>query len=254
MIKPLIFIILVITTINAWAQPKTIHVFVALCDNVHQGIVPVPSKFGNGKDPNNNLYWGAAYGLKTFLKYKTSDWNLVKTVKPESPIILQRLLFKHSSTNTYLLADAYDGEQIKTCTQDFLKSANGQHGFTIAHNTDTLKFGGNANLLAYTGHNGLMEFNTDVKYVKPNSKKRDVVILACFSKFYFTEEIKQAGANPILWTTHLMAPETYTLKAAIDGWLQNEADASIEERAAQAYNKYQKCGINSARNLFTSGF
>ena len=99
-----------------------------------------------------------------------------------------------------------------------------------------------------------MEFDADVSYMKPSGKKRDVVILACFSKPYFTEELKQAGANPILWTTHLMAPETYTLKAAIDGWLANEANASIEERAAQAYHKYQKCGINGARNLFTAGF
>ena len=42
-------------------QLRTIHVFVALCDNEHQGIVPVPEKIGNGKDPANNLYWGAGY-------------------------------------------------------------------------------------------------------------------------------------------------------------------------------------------------
>ena len=33
---------------------KTIHVFVALCDNKYQGIVPVPPKIGNGQDLNNN--------------------------------------------------------------------------------------------------------------------------------------------------------------------------------------------------------
>ena len=67
-------------------------------------------------------------------------------------------------------------------------------------------------------------------------------------------EIEKANANPILWTTHLMAPEAYTLKAAIDGWLQNETPEQIDERAAQMYNQYQKCGIRGARNLFTTGF
>jgi hypothetical protein len=81
-----------------------------------------------------------------------------------------------------------------------------------------------------------------------------VIILACYSKSYFSPEIKKANANPILWTTHLMAPEAYTLKAAIDGWIKNETGADIDERAAQTYNKYQKCGINGARNLFTTGF
>lgn len=32
---------------------KTIHVYVALCDNVYQGIVPVPKAIGNGDDPRN---------------------------------------------------------------------------------------------------------------------------------------------------------------------------------------------------------
>ena len=71
---------------------------------------------------------------------------------------------------------------------------------------------------------------------------------------YFTEEIKKAGALPALWTTHLMAPEAYTLEAALEGWIKNEDWNAIEERAAQAYHKYQKCGINGARNLFTTGF
>src|ERR1700751_6185185 len=48
------------------AQVRVVHVYVALADNRHQGIVPVPAKLGNGEDPARNLYWGAAYGLKTF--------------------------------------------------------------------------------------------------------------------------------------------------------------------------------------------
>ena len=44
---------------------KTIHVLVALCDNKYQGIVPVPPKIGNGQDPDNNLYWGCAFGVRS---------------------------------------------------------------------------------------------------------------------------------------------------------------------------------------------
>src|SRR5215510_12584294 len=56
---------------------KTIHVYVALCDNKYQGIVPVPAKIGNGQDPDNNLYWGCAFGVRTFFK-KSSDWKLIQ--------------------------------------------------------------------------------------------------------------------------------------------------------------------------------
>ena len=99
-----------------------------------------------------------------------------------------------------------------------------------------------------------MEFSVDIEYNKVANKTKDLIILACYSKEYFSTEIKKAKANPILWTTHLMAPEAYTLKSAIDGWIKNETGSAIDERAAQAYNKYQKCGIRGARNLFTTGF
>ncbi|WP_431133525.1 hypothetical protein [Psychroserpens mesophilus] len=52
----------------------------------------------------------------------------------------------------------------------------------------------------------------------------------------------------------LMAPEAYTLKWAIDGWILNESDAQISERAAQAYHQYQKCGLKGARRLLVNGY
>ena len=45
-----------------------VHVFVPLCDNEHQGIVPVNKSLGDGFNPHSNLYWGALYGVKTHLK------------------------------------------------------------------------------------------------------------------------------------------------------------------------------------------
>jgi hypothetical protein len=36
---------------SAQTPPRVVHLLVALADNVHQGIVPVPSALGNGDDP-----------------------------------------------------------------------------------------------------------------------------------------------------------------------------------------------------------
>jgi hypothetical protein len=49
-----------------------------------------------------------------------------------------------------------------------------------------------------------------------------------------------------------MAPEAYTLKAALDGWMQKEPNEQIRERAAGAYGKYQKCSNAAAMRLFSS--
>ena len=52
----------------------------------------------------------------------------------------------------------------------------------------------------------------------------------------------------------LMAPEAYTLKAALDGWIAGESAVGTRERAAAAYAKYQKCSMTAAQKLFTSGW
>lgn len=236
------------------SEIKTIHVYVALCDNKNQGIVPVPAAIGNGQDASKNLYWGAGYGVKSFFKNKTTDWKFLKSIPSNNPFILERVLFKHATKDVYLLADAYDGAKIKTCIEDFLKASNGQEPINISYEGKKLGFGGNANLISYIGHDGLMDFSVDVSFKTITQKKKDVIILACYSKNYFSKHIQKAQANPILWTTHLMAPEAYTLKSAIDGWLNNETGTQIDERAAQTYHQYQKCGIKGARNLFTTGF
>jgi hypothetical protein len=232
---------------------KTIHVFVALCDNKNQGIVPVSKLVGNGQDPKNNLYWGAGYGVKSYFSAST-DWKLIsKTVKPKENV-LERILYKHTKSNTYLLADAYDGAKIKEATIDFLHSCYGVQLEKVKADSQYLQFGGSSNVVAYIGHDGLMDFQINLNIKATTNKKREAVILACASKPYFYSFIKQSGSYPILWTTHLMCPEAYSLKAALDGWIINETNDQIRERAAKAYSQYQKCSINGARRLLVTGW
>lgn len=230
-----------------------IHVFVPLCDNLNQGIVKVPEKIGNGQDPANNLYWGCGYGVKTFFS-KSAEWQIVKKWSKPTPIILERILFKHKTTGVYMLADAYDGANMKECTEDFLNASAGNLVCDVIVDTAKLQFGGKASLICFTGHNGLMDFKLESLPKAKNNAKREVIILACYSKSYFSTAIKSAGATQIVWSTHLMSPEAYTLKVAIDGWLTKETAEQIRTRAANAYNQYQKCGEKAARNLLVTGF
>ncbi|MCD4795483.1 MAG: hypothetical protein K8R54_19795 [Bacteroidales bacterium] len=233
---------------------KTVHVFVALCDNENQGIVPVPEKIGNGKDPLHNLYWGAGYGVKNYFDKKSSDWKLIKIIKNPTDIILERLIFKHNKTNTYLLADAYDGAEIKQTVYDFLNACSGKNALRIKVDSIYKEFGGSSDLCAYIGHNGLMDFRANIELKSYNTKEKDAIIIGCYSKEYFYDYIKDAGANPLIWSVGLMSAEAYTLEWALDGWVLNETDEQIRTRAAKAYNYYQKCGIKGARNLLRTGW
>ncbi len=231
---------------------NTIHIFVALCDNKYQGIVPVPAKIGNGQDPNNNLYWGCGFGIKTFFK-KSAAWKLLKTEKLDN-VKLERLIFKHVSKNYYLIADAYDGQFIEQCTKDFLMSNAGQIKETINIDNTTIGIYGNSKLNVYIGHDGLMDFKLTEKFESINNQKRNSIILACISKSYFAPHLLNTKSNPIVWTTGLMCPEAYTVHDAITGFVNNESDESIRNRASLAYAKYQKCSLKAARNLLVTGY
>lgn len=239
-----------------FAEPDTsvttIHVFVALCDNKYQGIVPVPAKIGNGQDPDNNLYWGCALGIRTYFK-KSGEWNLIKVQKPDS-VILERLIFKHVSKNCYLVADAYNGRYIKQAIEDFLKSSCGLRKETLTINDNTIGIAGNSALLAYIGHNGLMDFQIGEKYRSADNRKRDAIILACYSKNYFSYHLNDANVNPLVWTTGLMCPEAYTLHDALSAWLNGETTGDVRTKAALAYSKYQKCSEKAAKNLLVTGW
>jgi hypothetical protein len=232
---------------------KTIHVFVALCDNQYQGIVKVPAKIGNGSDLNNNLYWGCGYGIRTYFK-KSNQWTFISSQKVDS-IILERITFKHKTLDFYLVADAYNGQYIKQCTIDFLSSCSGKNKASIKSGSTEIAIGGNAQLLAYIGHDGLMDFELNQSYKQVDESKRDCIILACYSKAYFSSVIKETGAYPLLWTNGLMCPEAYTLHDALDGYVLNQNDkSSVRSKAAMAYSKYQKCSEKAARNLLLSGW
>lgn len=231
---------------------KSIHIFVALCDNQYQGIVPVPAKIGNGQDLNNNLYWGCGYGIRTFFK-NSKEWKLLRSQKPDS-IKLERLVFKHRTKNYYLIADAYNGKYIKKCTQDFLRASCGGNKDTVMLDHKIIGCSGNSSLLGYIGHDGLMDFQLTETFKNSDGKKRDIIILACYSKSYFSSHLKSALVNPLVWSTGLMAPEAYTIHDATTGYTNNENNESIRSRAALAYSTYQKCSLRAARNLLVTGW
>ncbi|WP_448702446.1 hypothetical protein ACFGVR_08845 [Mucilaginibacter sp. AW1-3] len=231
---------------------RSIHVFVALCDNKYQGIVPVPAAIGNGQDPETNLYWGCDFGVRTFFK-KSKEWKLVKKQKLNN-MVLERLIFKNTAHNYYLVADAYDGRYIKQSTEDLLYSCSGKLKDTIHVNATVIGIDGNANLLAYIGHDGLMDFTLANNFKTNDSVKRNCIVLACISKKYFGPYLKAANGYPLVWTTGLMCPEAYTLHDAVSGYINNEPKENIRLRAVNAYNKYQKSGLEFAKALLVSGW
>ena len=176
------------------------------------------------------------------------------------------------------MADAWDGAYIKEATVAFLEYAAGRRAEDVClkippadasipvdpscpetrpckpgSHPEKLRTGGQAGLMVYVGHNGLMDFSLDAFPQDSGTGARDAAVFACLSREYFQDALRQAGARPLILTKSLMCPEAYSTHALVLGWAAGEKPAAIRERIAAAYSRYQKCSLKGARSVFAAG-
>ena len=239
----------------AAGKPLIAHVVVALVDNQHQGIVPVPAALGDGTMPRTNLYWGAMYGVRTFFR-NSAGWRALPIPASADPRILDRVMFhrvverggKHA--DVYLVAEAWKGEHIDAAIAHFLEMNRGDHAELLRAGERQLAAGGAAHVVAFIGHNGLMDFPvptlSDSRAIAPAHAS---IVLACYSDHYFATLMREHSA-PLLTTAGLMAPEAYTLDAALESWFSGGDARQVRTAAARAYAHFQKSSEHAAQRLF----
>ncbi len=237
-------------------EPLVIHIMVPLCDNDNQGIVKVNERLGDGLNLRTNLYWGSKYGVKNFF-HKLSPWKLLESKKDINKNILERIILYREYPNgakVYLVADAYRGDKMKACLLDYFDAISGNSIEQLTINQQSISIKGDADLLIFNGHNGLMDYNMELVY-NQDDKIREAAVIGCASHSYFLEHLKHAKAYPLLMTSNLMAPEAYVADALIDTWIQKHDDSQeVKIAVGKAYHKYQKCGIKGATRLFKTGW
>jgi len=241
-------------------------VFVALCDNRHQGIVPVPKALGNGQDARNNLYWGAMYGVKTFFR-RSPHWKRITVAgvkdgaRREAILDVAAFRLAAGPRRPYVYAEAYDGARMKSALADFFAAAAGRLDRRAVLDDDarrrTVPVGGRADLVCFVGHNGLMDTPlADVPRPAPLGgahRPAGAVVLACRSRAYFAAPLAEAGCTPLITTAGLMAPEAYTLDAILRARAAGAPAETVHLRAAEAYARYQRCSLRAAKRLFVAG-
>ncbi|MGV3661238.1 MAG: hypothetical protein ACO1TE_13710 [Prosthecobacter sp.] len=219
---------------GAFAEPKRIHVFVALADNASQGIAPVPAKIGNGDDAENNLYWGNSEGFKGVFT-RSKAWKLEKAEPNPVPEILDRRTYRHASKDCVLVAEAWRGKNIQQCLEAFFASLHGRQ----------------ADLTAFIGHNGLMDAPMAVSAVDAAAKATDAIILCCISGRYFQPHLETLKARPVLTTDQLMYPGAFLLRDALEVWLRDGSRPDVRMAAARAYAANQKISVKAASGVFS---
>ena len=220
--------------------PVEIEVFVPLCDNAL-----IACGRGAAGDPRSleaNLYWGAAYGAERFLS--RAPGFKVRSRREGSPgsavlreLVLERTPGKGERT-VRLSLHAYAGDQIDAALEDFLRAAAG---------------GSQADLVVWAGHDRLMDREPPKTQVSTGTPPRPVAVLACMSEQFFGPVLQSLGAQPIVLTRTMMAPEAYLLEALAAAAARHGPTESKSLRAAlvDAYARYQRITPKAASSVFS---
>ncbi|ESS71287.1 hypothetical protein MGMO_111c00060 [Methyloglobulus morosus KoM1] len=232
----------VVLPLYAVAMPSThIYVIVSLVDNASQGIEPVPAKIGDGNNPSSNLYWGAAYGVKTFLS-KANGWRRLECEKNINDTILERCQFAWKD-NLTVTADAYRGNRIDQAMLDFMQQAATPPNSTKRE------------MVVFIGHDGLMDIQNQPiiqRFPKHPRHDKQAVALACMSEEYFSAHLLAAGSRPVVTTFSFMAPEAYVLEAIARGFANQASEAELRSSAGTAYAKYQRISAKAGKAIFVA--
>jgi len=172
--------------------------------------------------------------------------------------ILERVMFRREVVRdgrhgeVFLLADAWDGRYIAEAIRYFLEMNRGGHVERLQAAAGSIDVGGLAHVTVFVGHNGLMDFEAPALPMSIAAAPAHAsMVLACISDSYFGPLLREHSV-PLLTTTGLMAPEAYTLDAALTAWFSGGGPGQVRAAAARAYARYQRISEKSALRLFRS--
>ncbi len=236
--------------------PLIVHLYVPLCDNENQGIVPTSESLGNGLDLKRNLYWATSKGVKRYYK-ELPDWKFISSQKDIDGNVLERVVFTknyNNKTTVYLIADAYRGDRMKVCLENFFNALSGNRLDSTVINGDMIHIGKDADLSIFNGHNGLMDDTPSILPPKPHSPK-DAVAIACVSGEYFKGYYEYVSAFPLVNTNHLLYPGAFISEGIINEWALLKSAKDCKIAAGKSYYKNKpKSGPNGSQNLFNYGW
>jgi hypothetical protein len=241
----------------AAGHPLVTHVVVPLCSN--QQIDCGAPWAGRPADLDRNLYWGAIFGVRTWMERPRSDWQRVSVAGAEGPRLERRVyrrwvsgapFGKSEKVEQIVVFDAIHGDRIDDAVRLFWTSATegGSLVFADANTTRTER----VLVAGYTGHNRMLDGLTLPSAPPAETRSpRATFVLACLSERTFGAPLRAAGVPILLTTTALVAPEAYLTDAVLHAIGDGRDPAGVREQAIASYVVWQKLTRATAGSMFS---
>lgn len=255
-------------------KPMVVTVYVALCDNDSQGIIPVRNRsICDGDHPMQNMYWAGKNALAGMAKKQR--WKKVSRVEdPDGTLMVEQIWEKWAHPGPglraagvdepfkiYVIGRAYRGNKIHNAFVDYLRAVHNDDALSMDLDGTTISYGGAGHVVGYVGHDYMMDVEPGSAALREivdatrgdSSSAKGVFALACAGDSWIRPFISRENVYVMALNVYLAFPNAWTIDGILDGIADRGDGADIHRSAAKGFAKGQECGVTWARKALNHG-
>ena len=251
----------------AAGKPLVVEVHVPLCSNTI--IACGNAKLGNGDNPDTHLYWSTTPGFGEWFARRGAGWKRVLRQKADATgdrdilavVVYRRTVAapaswrKRGVPRTFeldIVAHGWRGTAIDRALAAYAADVSGGPARTLVLDDKTqLAAGGAAQIVAYVGHNRLMDLD-HFDWPAPAPKALGAIAIACSTAPYMEDALSAPTRVPLLMTRDLLFANAAPLEAAVLAFAQGGDYARIRRDATAAYADVQQEPVKKLGGVFSN--
>lgn len=251
----------------AAGKPLVVEVHVPLCEGTI--IACGNRKLGDGDNPDTNLYWSTTPGFGEWFARRGSGWKRVAKQKVgetgDADVLALHVYRRTVATpgrwrsrgapkqiELDIVVHGWRGTAIDRALAAYAEDVSGAKPRTIRlADGSTLDAGGAAQIVAWVGHNRLMDLES-FAWPEPDGKAKGAIAIACHTAAYMEAEVPAAKRVPLLMTRDYLFANAAPLEATVLAFASGGNYAAIRLAAATAYAGVQQREVRKIFGAFTN--
>lgn len=250
----------------AAGQPLVMQVHAPLCEAT---ILPCGSeRLGDGESLETNLYWATSAGFGRWFRRKGGGWKRVFERRGEAtgdPDVLSLAVYRRTLSApaswrrrgaparfaAFVVVHGWRGKAIDRALEAFARQSSGQDELLLEEGELRVRAGGAAHLVAYSGHNRLMDVPA-YRWPPPAERPIGAIAVACLTAEYLQQQATAATRIPLLLTRDFLFANAAPVEAVLLAFARGDSYAAIRRAAATAYAGVQKKDPARVLGAFTN--
>lgn len=272
----------------AAGRPLVVQVHAPLCD---ASIIPCGNaRLGDGDKPEGNLYWATTPGFGRWFSRRGGGWKKVLEQRAGAagaagaagPIgasgaigatgdddLLSLLVYQRTMAapaawrkrgapkrfDVYVVICGWRGKAIDRALAAYARELSGQDERALELPGQspqmTVHAGGAAHLVAYSGHNRLMDLEP-YAWPAPGKQAIGAIAVACLTASYMETAVPAATRVPLLMTRDFLFANAAPVEAVVLAFARGGGYREMRREAAEAYAGVQKKEARRVLGAFTN--